>query len=734
MPKNIVLFSDGTGNSAGKLFKTNVWRLYQAVDLSGPRPAPPNKPEQVAYYDDGVGTSAFKPLALLGGAFGWGLKRNVIDLYTFLCRNYEEGDRIYGFGFSRGAFTIRVLTGLINNQGLVRAETEAKLRRLATDAFRAYRAERYRTRIGLERPARALRGRVIRAKNFIRRLETYRIRDTARKPSIAFLGLWDTVDAYGLPIDELTRAWNALFPLSVPDREPSAIVRRACHALALDDERNTFHPVLWNENNLPGRNIQTLRIQDERITQVWFTGMHSNVGGGYPDDALAHVSLDWMMGEAERAGLVFKPGERDKIKAAADICGRLYDSRRGLGGTYRYLPRKLAVLTNDIDDKRNQVVIKRPKMHESVIERIKKGVDGYVPLVLPARYGVVTANGDILDAPPITPSATRVIEHPTQAQARANLQEKVWNLVWCKRVAYFTSIIVAVALAAFPLYRTARSACEGPLCALSPVVTAIGIFLPGSAGPWLNAYESHPGSFGLLVLLLIALVYAGSRLQVRIFDEMRAIWRPILENLGSPVPIAAAPGGALFRLRSHPLYQSFFKFMRRVVFPFVAGVTAALVIVGGISQGVFAVMSSAGIICTPTKSGRLEPGILDKGTFSNDALCWASGVEIEEGKRYRLTITIDDKDPWMDGTIRPGIGGFGTELMTPAMFSGLLLRRHIGEPWFKPIARIGNQGSDEYPLGPVGSSVRDRTAKRLVAEIAARRSGELFLFVNDASP
>jgi uncharacterized protein (DUF2235 family) len=95
MAKNIILLSDGTGNSAAKLFKTNVWRVYQALDLSCPD-------RQIAHYDDGVGTSSFKPLAILGGAFGWGLKRNVIDLYVFLCRNYRPGDRVYCFGFSCG--------------------------------------------------------------------------------------------------------------------------------------------------------------------------------------------------------------------------------------------------------------------------------------------------------------------------------------------------------------------------------------------------------------------------------------------------------------------------------------------------------------------------------------------------------------------------------------------------------------------------------------------------------
>src|SRR6202166_4498503 len=112
MSKNVVLLSDGTGNSSSKLFTTNVWRLYQALDLGDPA-------QQVAYYDDGVGTSSFKPLAILGGVFGFGLKRNVIDIYSFCCRNYRPGDRIYCFGFSRGAFTIRIVTGMIASQGLV---------------------------------------------------------------------------------------------------------------------------------------------------------------------------------------------------------------------------------------------------------------------------------------------------------------------------------------------------------------------------------------------------------------------------------------------------------------------------------------------------------------------------------------------------------------------------------------------------------------------------------------
>ena len=241
MSKHIVVFSDGTGNSSAKLFKTNVWRLYQALDLSGPDDSCPDRPTQIAYYDDGVGTSAFKPLALLGGAFGWGLKRNVIDLYTFLSWNYKPGDQIYCFGFSRGAFTIRVLSELVRCQGLITAQNTRKLRKLATNAFNKHRrlCQRGHYKHNLKALARQMGMQKI-ADTF---RESYPTTDAQIGPPITFLGLWDTVAAYGLPIDELTRAWDAVFPIR-PKHILDKNVDRVCHALALDDERNSFHPQL----------------------------------------------------------------------------------------------------------------------------------------------------------------------------------------------------------------------------------------------------------------------------------------------------------------------------------------------------------------------------------------------------------------------------------------------------------------------------------------------------------
>src|ERR1051326_5391863 len=115
-----------------------LWRLFQAIDIEAP---PAGQLPQLTFYNDGVGTGTFRPLVLLGLAFGVGLARNVKELYTFLCRNYEPGDNIYIFGFSRGAFTARILSGLILRCGLVTAESEDELRIRVKLAYAEYRRD-----------------------------------------------------------------------------------------------------------------------------------------------------------------------------------------------------------------------------------------------------------------------------------------------------------------------------------------------------------------------------------------------------------------------------------------------------------------------------------------------------------------------------------------------------------------------------------------------------------------
>src|SRR5882672_6197571 len=190
MSKNIVLLSDGTGNSSSKIFKTNVWRLFQALDLTDPD-------EQVAFYDNGVGTSSFKWWAAFTGIFGIGLKRNILDIYCFCCRNYRDGDRIFGFGFSRGSFTMRVVAGFIASIGLVPyRNNEAELQAHAIVAYREYRKR------GTARTLARYHLHVLRAiRDFFSsklmgkpRYEDIK-HDFVPVTKIEFLGVWDTVDA-----------------------------------------------------------------------------------------------------------------------------------------------------------------------------------------------------------------------------------------------------------------------------------------------------------------------------------------------------------------------------------------------------------------------------------------------------------------------------------------------------------------------------------------------------------
>ena len=135
--------------------------------------------------------------------------------------------------------------------------------------------------------------------------------------TIRFVGVWDTVAAYGGPITEITRAIdNWIFPLSMPDYQLNERVLCARHALAIDDERDAFQPLLWDEVHEAVADRTRRRSMNERLEQVWFTGMHADVGGGYPDESLSYVSLLWMMEEAEQAGLRTLKVVKDRIRGA----------------------------------------------------------------------------------------------------------------------------------------------------------------------------------------------------------------------------------------------------------------------------------------------------------------------------------------------------------------------------------------------------------------------------------
>ena len=357
----IVILSDGTGNGAAKKEKTNVWRLYRALDQlsSG----------QLAYYDDGVGSRDGIFSKVLGGAFGFGLKHNVLEMYKFLCRVYnhetsnEDSDQIYLFGFSRGAFTIRVLADFVIEEGLINCHgyNEKQLDQQARQNYSNYR-RKYKG------------GLLYGLYNLL--FDRNPKPKCHSNPNIKFVGVWDTVDAYALPIDELAILWHKwIYPIRFTNFEPSKHVDRACHAISIDDERHTFHPVLWDESGENG----------EKVTQVWFAGVHANVGGGYPNDSLSYIPLIWMMTEASKNGLRFIGSVVDEFQSQADAHGPAHNSRSGGGAFYRFKPRNIEALCSPVD---GSVRIGKPKIHSSVLSRIQTQVYPYAPTALPEHYVV----------------------------------------------------------------------------------------------------------------------------------------------------------------------------------------------------------------------------------------------------------------------------------------------------------------------------------------------------------
>lgn len=371
MQKNIVICSDGTGNTAIKGRGTNVFKLYEAIDLHGHRNNPRLIP-QVAFYDDGVGTESLKPLRVLGGAFGWGLSRNVKQLYAVLARMYNPGDRIFLFGFSRGAFTVRTLAGIIARFGVldrIKFKSNTELAEGVERTYREYR-RRYYTFFGKH-----LRHAYNEAWTNEHRRQ-FAVLDDKHAPdgkiNIEFVGVWDTVDAVGLPFDHLADFINLfIYPFKFPSRKLSPQVKRACHAISIDDERHTFHPVMWDEEGKT----------DGRITQIWFPGVHSNVGGGYPKHGMSIVSLYWMMTEAEKVGLRFITDDREFYRNHQNVNDKLYDSRSGISVYYRYKPRDIAEISSQYNT--------TPKIHISVIERIAHGTEDYTPGNIPKTSEII---------------------------------------------------------------------------------------------------------------------------------------------------------------------------------------------------------------------------------------------------------------------------------------------------------------------------------------------------------
>ncbi len=272
--KRLVVCADGTWNlrdqvekESGKRRPTNVTKLARAVNLEAT-----DGTAQVVCYHNGVGTGG--PLdQLSGGAFGHGMEANIRELYRFILYNYQLGDELYLFGFSRGAFTIRSLVGFLSLYGLVRKEDDYYVPEL----YECY--ERGATK-GAKFEA------------LFRRADgSQRIHQALPCPKIKFVGVFDTVGALGAPgfLGQMfNRSKYKYHNVDLNDQ-----VEYAVHALAIDERRSAFLPTLWTR---PSGWKGTL-------IQAWFAGVHSNIGGGYKPDGLANEALHWVASHAESCGL-----------------------------------------------------------------------------------------------------------------------------------------------------------------------------------------------------------------------------------------------------------------------------------------------------------------------------------------------------------------------------------------------------------------------------------------------
>ncbi|MDI3560732.1 DUF2235 domain-containing protein [Bradyrhizobium sp. Arg816] len=736
--RKLVLFADGTGN-AFTAQESSVWRLYEALDHT--------QPDQIAHYIKGVGTAGWAPLAAIDGATGIGVPSNVRKLYRFLCWNWREGDEIYIFGFSRGAFTARTLAALIASQGLVPAEIDkvavshAEMQRNTMAAWREYRKKS----VGYcSLPTiwivRWIRDILIYLYHLVLGHRSYaKVReamDGRKHVEIEFLGLFDTVEAFGVPVEELRLAIDwAIWPISFRNHRLSKTVKHACHALALDDERTTFHPLRIDQSDLPAGQV---------VKEVWFAGVHSDIGGGYPESTLSFVPLVWMV---EQLGnqLRFQDGTIDRFREYQSAIGPMHDSRGGAAVLYRYGPRPIG---DRIEDGGSPVV------HFAVVERMLHGCDNYAPLMLPANARVLLPTGEVL---PLTKDETRKAMRSAYAERTgdpqkaaeadaftemsppdAEMARQVLDTVWWRRVAYFSLVIALGILVSWPwIARTVVGSSKehgledttllkwitafdnGTGTVVKPLADLLGSVLPSYAAPWVAIALYYPFLTTVLVVVILIAWNRNAALRDSIQERARLAWyRP--DRKASRRRVSKSGWllaiGRWMRLHAWPVRMAFTNVLLPGIF-LVAIFGSALLLV---SRSYLDWSEGTGDICVSSKSARAVGDVSvtarDGELFDVSDFCWASRLAVEKGRKYRVWIQM--ADPWFDRTIMTGLNGFKTP---PDLThrSAVPILRLYGADWFQPIVRVGAKGSNNLPLLAVNTIPADELPRRVNATVPA---------------
>lgn len=330
--KNLIICCDGTWQELSQRFPTNVTRLTRALAPTATRGG--QTIPQVIFYDDGVGVGTGvldKTTRILGGALGHGLDRKVLEAYEFLVLNYQPGDRIYIFGFSRGAYTARSVAGLLRQVWILKRENASEIERAIAmyrdhdkDAVETQRFRRNFCHVGEP----ALETREFDA-NAPARTVTKAVDQTGW---IQFLGVWDTVGSLGIPRGlPFSEQINGKYEFH--DTTLSRFVWNARHAVAIDERRETFTPTLWTNIDRLNTNADADAVPYEQrpYQQTWFPGGHGAVGGGESDGGISLAPLLWMMDGALKAGLAFDAEQLADFTGAADPTAPLRTSDRNVG-------------------------------------------------------------------------------------------------------------------------------------------------------------------------------------------------------------------------------------------------------------------------------------------------------------------------------------------------------------------------------------------------------------------
>jgi uncharacterized protein (DUF2235 family) len=290
--KRLIVCSDGTWQKITSPYPTNVVKITQAIVTD---------PDNLVFYGEGIGTGNFID-RVMGGAFGWGIDKNIQDAYRFLCLNYAPGDEIYLFGFSRGAYTVRSLVGLIRSVGMIPRQGVRKIPqayKIYQDAKGEYadKDETTRENIKLRDRDSTIEFRQQMAKEFGA--------DYQEIVEITLLSCWDTVGALGIPrlsIFSLAPLINKKYQFH--NTKLSSTIKSALHAVAIDENRKTFPSTPMKE---------AVEIPNQ-LTEVWFPGTHGCIGGGSKENSpLSNAALLWTIEQVERLSLGLK-FDRSKIE------------------------------------------------------------------------------------------------------------------------------------------------------------------------------------------------------------------------------------------------------------------------------------------------------------------------------------------------------------------------------------------------------------------------------------